>query len=122
MILHVLALFLAPFFGQSLADVFLYWDSTKLWWEPLLYPANVGGIYLFAADFAKAYGATMLVYLLVMFLGRKRFRPDSLFKMVGGMFLFPLFLTAGVIMDIQAIFSKNLTWKQIPHTGNKDLV
>lgn len=122
MILHVLALFLAPFFGQSLADAFLYWDSTKLWWEPLLYPANVGGIYLFAADFAKAYGATMLVYLLVMFLGRKRFRPDSLFKMVGGMFLFPLFLTAGVIMDIQAIFSKNLTWKQIPHTGNKDLV
>jgi hypothetical protein len=62
----------------------------------------------------------MVTYLLTMFLGRKRFRSVSVGKAVVGLFLFPLFLLSQFVLDIQALFSRNLAWKQIPHTGRQD--
>jgi hypothetical protein len=55
-----------------------------------------------------------------MFLGRKRFRSVSAGKAVLGLFIFPFFILSQFVLDIQALFSKNLVWKQIPHTGRRD--
>lgn len=66
------------------------------------------------------YTLSMMAYLLVMFCGRKRFGSVSSVKAAAGLFLFPIFLLSQFILDIQAMFSKNLQWKPIPHTGRKD--
>lgn len=57
---------------------------------------------------------------MTMFIGRKRFRMVSAGKTVLGLFLFPLFILSQFVLDIQALFSKNLAWKRIPHFGSRD--
>ena len=73
----------------------------------------VNGILSFSAISA-------VLYLLTMFCGRERFRSVSPAKKLAGVFLFPIFLLFQFIMDVQALFSKDLTWEAIPHIGKKD--
>lgn len=115
----VLLLF-APLFGESLYDAFLYWDSMRPWWYNLFCSGEIGLVFSLLAGFINAYVIAMVTYLLTMFCGRKRFGMVSTGKAVISLFTFPFFLLSQFILDIQAAFSKNLKWKQIPHTGRQD--
>ncbi len=63
---------------------------------------------------------SVITYLLTMLCGRNRLRSIPLTKAAAGMLLFPLFLFIQFILDVQALFSDDLQWKPIPHTGRKD--
>ena len=63
---------------------------------------------------------SITAYLLTMLCGQNRLRPVPFTKAAAGMLLFPLFLFFQYILDVQALFSKNLQWKPIPHTGRRD--
>ena len=119
-LLRSLLLLLAPLFGESVSRAFLYWDSSKSWWNNLFNSSETGALYSVFAGFINAYVVAMVTYLLTMLLGRKRFRSVSAGKAVLGLFLFPFFILSQFVLDIQALFSRNLAWKQIPHTGSKD--
>ena len=119
-LLRSLLLLLAPLFGESVSRAFLYWDSTKSWWYNLFSSSEAGALCSVAAGFINAYVGAMVTYLLTMFLGRKRFCSVSAGKAVLGLFLFPFFILIQFVLDIQALFSKNLNWKQIPHAGRRD--
>ncbi len=119
-LLRSLLLFFAPLFGESMVDAFLYWDSTKPWWHNLFQSRDTGALFSVIAGFINAYVVAMVAYLLTMLLGRKRFRSVSVGKAALGLFLFPLFVLSQFVIDIHALFSKNLVWKQIPHTGRRD--
>ena len=119
-LLRSLLLLFAPLFGESLSRAFLYWDSTNSWWYNLFCSTEKGALFSLLAGFINAYVVAMVTYLLTMFIGRKRFRSVSAGKVVLGLFLFPFFILSQFVLDVQALFSKNLAWKQIPHTGRKD--
>ena len=119
-LLRSLLLLFAPLFGESASRAFLYWDSTRPWWYNLFCSSETGALFSVVAGFINAYAVAMVTYLLTMFLGRKRFRSVSAGKAAAGLFLFPFFLLSQFVLDIQALFSKNLAWKQIPHTGRQD--
>ena len=63
---------------------------------------------------------SITAYLLTMLCGQNRLRSVPFTKAAAGMLLFPLFLFFQYILDVQALFSKNLQWKPIPHTGRRD--
>ena len=63
---------------------------------------------------------SITAYLLTMLCGQNRLRSAPFTKAAAGMLLFPLFLFFQYILDVQALFSKNLQWKPIPHTGRRD--
>ena len=98
---------------------FLFMSFSPLFGESLTFAFQTA-MYDFIISIMFYYALSMLVYLLVMFCGRKRFGSVSPVKATAGLFLFPIFLLSQFILDIQAMFSKNLQWKPIPHTGRKD--
>ena len=52
---------------------------------------------------------------------RKEIRRIALGTLVcDGIMIAGLFLLSQFVLDIQALFSRNLAWKQIPHTGRRD--
>lgn len=63
---------------------------------------------------------SITAYLLIMLCGQNRLRSVPFTKAAAAMLLFPLFLFFQYILDVQALFSKNLQWKPIPHTGRRD--
>ena len=119
-VLRSILLLFAPLFGESIVDAFLHWDSTSPWWHNLFRSSETGALFSVVASFINAYAVAMGAYLMTMFIGRKRFRMVSPAKVVLGLFLFPLFILSQFVLDIQALFSKNLAWKQIPHFGWRD--
>lgn len=120
MILHTFGLLLAPFFGESLSRAFLYWDSSKSWWQNLFLSPNIGLIYSLIGGFINTYVISFITALMTMCLGWKRFMPDSVITTVLAMLLFPIFLMLQMILDVQAILFRNIGWKPIPHIGNRD--
>ena len=119
-ILRLICLLFAPVFNQSLADAYLYWDNSKSIIYNLFISRKTGVLFSFISSLISSYIASIITYCLTMFIGRNRFKRLSPIKVIGGFFLFPLFIQSQFILDIQALFSRGLMWKQIPHTGRKD--
>ena len=119
-IIHCICLLFTPFFNENMIDAFLYWDHTKTVWYNLFGSNKTGLLISLASSFINSYIVSMITYFLTMFVGWKRFKSVTLFKAIIGIFFFPFFLLSQFVIDIQALFSKDLVWKQIPHTGKKD--
>lgn len=119
-ILRLICLLFAPVFNQSLTDAYLYWDNSKSIIYNLFISRKTGVLFSFISSLISSYIASIITYCLTMFIGRNRFKRLSPIKVIGGFFLFPLFIQSQFILDIQVLFSRGLMWKQIPHTGRKD--
>jgi len=119
-VLRMLLLLLTPLFNESLYDAYLYWDNSKSIIHNLFVSNKTGALYSIVSGFISSYIMAMITYCLTMFIGRNRFKSVSLFKNICGIFLFPFFILSQFVLDIQALLSKGLIWKQIPHTGKKD--
>ncbi len=100
--------FIAPIFGgeQGLRDTFgsffnLFFNNGYLW-------AFTRSIFIYSI------GCFLWVWL-IYFLERKRIKNVSFgIKLLSSIF-WPLFLFIQFVIDIQALFSRNLGWKPIPH-------
>ena len=74
-------------------------------------------------------GWTMLLGYIVLFLSaglifileRKRIPKMSFIKKIGVALFFPIFMALQFPLDVVALFSKNLTWKTIPHTDTTNV-
>lgn len=119
-VLRVILLLFTPMFGESIKDAFLYWDSSKSWIFNLFRSNQTGALFSIISGTISGGFTALLTYIGTMFVGRKRFKSLSIGKVIGAFVLFPLFILSQFVLDMQALFSNNLIWKQIPHTGNKD--
>lgn len=93
----------------SLCPLFGY-DAGKVWaWY---------GIFS-AAGFVLSYLITFLTGVLLFILERKRIPKAGGGTMFAALLLWPFFLLLNVILDVIALFKRNLEWKTIPH-GDKE--
>ena len=118
-LLRLLFLLFTPLFGESIKDAFLYWDHTKTWWYNIFSSKSTGALFSFISGLISSILLSIITYITTLFIGRNRFQSLSFGKIIGGLLLFPLFILSQFVLDIQALLSKNLIWKQIPHTGKK---
>lgn len=88
---------ISPLFG---------YDAAKVW--------TIYGI-VSAVGFAISYLLCLLSGVLLVLLERKRIPKVGFFTMLGALLLFPFFIGLNVILDVIALFVKNLEWKAIPH-------
>ncbi len=63
-----------------------------------------------------SYITLALSTILLFILERKRIKNVSFIKKVAIVLLFPIFMGLQFPIDVVALFSRNLTWKTIPHT------
>ena len=67
---------------------------------------------------AFSYATMMLMAIVVFIKDRNRIKGVSFIMKILITLLWPLFLLIQLPIDVQAFFSKNLTWKPIPHDDN----
>ncbi|MBR1676456.1 MAG: glycosyltransferase family 2 protein [Clostridia bacterium] len=65
---------------------------------------------------AWAYVFSMSTAILLYFLERKRIRKVSLPLKILSCLLFPFFMALSIILELIALFDKNVGWKSIPHS------
>lgn len=108
-LLQVILLLLTPLVSPetSLSDVFLRMGES-IW--------NPGGLLWIWLRNTLFSAVLLVISAAVIFISeRKRIKHVSLGKKILIALCWPLFLLIQLPMDIQALFSKNLGWKPIPH-------
>lgn len=82
--------------------------------------ARVWAIYgvISAVGFGISYLVTMLTGVLLVLLERRRIPRVRGVSLAAAILLWPFFLALNVVLDVVALFVKNLEWKAIPHGGN----
>lgn len=115
-LLQLIMTFLSPLFGISLRDAFLAtsYDSAIM---NIIHPT--GYLWNLARTCIMGYIGTLISAIIVFILGRKRIKNVSFIKKVWYTLIWPFFLLIQFPIDIQALFSKNLGWKPIPHDSAK---
>lgn len=92
---------LSPLFG---------YDAAKVW--------TIYGI-VSAIGFGISYVLCVAAGVLLVIIERKRIPKVGFFKMLGALLLFPFFMGINIILDVIALFIKDLEWKEIPHGNYK---
>ena len=69
-----------------------------------------------AISLAIGYVGMVLIAVVLFIVERKRIANVSVVKRVGMALLFPIFMLIGYLLEIVAVFVKNVAWKTIPHT------
>jgi cellulose synthase/poly-beta-1,6-N-acetylglucosamine synthase-like glycosyltransferase len=100
LILQIIAIAIAPLFGM---------DAGTSW--------KIFGIN-FGISFVIGYVSCLIAVLLLVCVERKHIPKMSRFTMAVAIILWPIFLAISIILDCISLFTKNLEWKVIPHTGS----
>ncbi len=69
-----------------------------------------------------SYVSTFLMSVLIFIVERKRIHNVSFIKKVFICLFWPLFLLIQFPIDVQALFSRNLGWKEIPHSDTTKVI
>ncbi len=102
-ILQFILLNFSPLFGLN------YWAVMSTWLISTL------------KTFAFSYLGTFLTGLVVMIAEHKRIHGVSFIKKIGILLMLPLFMFLQFFLDLVALFSKNLKWKEIPHNDSTNI-
>ena len=101
LIIQLILTAFCPYFG---------YDPVKVW----TFYGIVSGI-----GFGISYAICILQAVLLLILEHKRIPRVGFFTMLGALLVWPFFLMLNVVLDVVALFKKNLEWKEIPHCGGK---
>ena len=101
LIIQLILTAFCPYFG---------YDPVKVW----TFYGIVSGI-----GFGISYAICILQAVLLLILEHKRIPKVGFFTMLGALLVWPFFLMLNVVLDVVALFKKNLEWKEIPHCGGK---
>ena len=69
-----------------------------------------------AISLAGGYVALVFIAVAIFVLEHKRIHNVSIPKRIGMALLFPIFMLVGYLLEIAAVFAKDVKWKPIPHT------
>ena len=111
-VLYFLLLLLTPIVDRTLTlqQVFLGTAADRF--------GSNGVLYEFLRGIILSYATTFLSGLVVFISEHKRIMNVSFFKKVLIAILWPAFVWIQLFIDLQALFSKNLGWKPIPHNDH----
>ena len=100
----------APLIDKSLTwQQVLLGDSMNLLW-------STGLLFGWLRSMALSFGTIFIGAWLVFFIDRKRVKGVPWWRKLLIALFWPLFLGIQFLMDVQALFSRNLAWKPIPHS------
>ena len=102
-LLQVLMLMFAPLFGISFGATLLGWLKS------------------FGITCLTTYLSSFIQAIVLFIVERKRIQGVSFGKKVVLTFVWPLFIMIQFIIDVVALFSKNVGWKTIPHTDTTSI-
>ena len=108
-VIQVALYLVVPLFdsGVSVKEVFLGNTAS-------IFSSN-GFLFAMLRSGLSSYFTMMLSAVLIFLVERKRIKKIGFFKKVLVVLCWPLFLIIQFLIDVQALFSLNLTWKPIPH-------
>jgi len=113
-ILQVILTLFCPLFGISLHETFLGVSDPNA--SFIMHIINAKGfLYTTLRSVIMGYIGSVITAIVVFILGHKRIKNVSLPRKIWLTIVWPLFLFIQFPMDVQALFSKNLGWKVIPH-------
>lgn len=95
-LLNMILTMLSPIFGS---------DPVPFWKNFLI--SNVSTLIM-------GYIGMMVGALLILIVEHKRIKCNF-WKKVGAVICYPLFVSINFVLDVVALFSKNIVWKEIPH-------
>ena len=113
-ILQLIFTLLCPVFGISLKDAFLgaNYDGFNI----MNFINARGYLFNLVKSCVTGYVVTVLSAVIVFIVAGKRVKNVSFMRKVWLSLIWPFFLVIQFPMDVQALFSKNLGWKVIPHS------
>ena len=119
-VLQVILLLLGPLFTDlSMYQIFINYDYSQNWFMNLVFNQS----YLFSNARTTIMGYFGMVFMAVLcfIMGRKKIRHVNFFLKIALIILWPLFLAIQFLIDIHALFVRNLAWKTIPHKDDTDI-
>ena len=111
-VLYFLLLLLTPLFDHTLTlqQVFLGTASDRF--------GSNGVLFEFLRGLVITFGVGVLSAIVVFIAEHKRIKGVSIWKKILITLFWPLFVGIQLFLDVQALFSKNLGWKPIPHSDH----
>lgn len=120
-LIQLILTFMSPLFGVSLSTAFLgSYEAGISFFEKLL----IGNGYLFfmLRNAIIAYIGTFFSGILTFIIGHKQIHGVPFWKKIYLSLMWPFFLVIQFPIDVQALFSRNLEWKVIPHKDKKKII
>ncbi len=109
-IIRFILFIIAPLIDDSITmkQIFIgSFSANQITYDGLLFIWLKSAIYSYITIFLGA--------LVVFFVDRKRTKSVSLWEKIKISLVWPIFLLIQIPIDVQVLFSKNLSWKPIPH-------
>ena len=109
-IIQIVLYLIAPLVDSSVGfyNVFIG-DSTNVL-------TSQGALFVWLRSFVISYSGLLLSAIVIFIAERKRIKNVSFFKKVLISLTWPFFLFIQFLICMQALFSRNLIWKPIPHS------
>ena len=109
-VIQAIMLFIAPFVSSELtfSNVFIG-DSTNVL-------TSQGALFIWLRSLVISYVVMLMTAVLVFIVERRRIKGVSLLNKVMISLMWPFFLIIQFPICVQALFSRNLVWKPIPHS------
>lgn len=119
-VLQVILLLLGPLFTDlSLYQIFINYDYSQNWFMNLVF--NQSYLFSNARTTIMGYFGMVFMAILCFIMGRKKIRHVNFFLKIALIIVWPLFLAIQFLIDIHALFVKNLAWKTIPHKDDTNI-
>lgn len=119
-VLQVILLLLGPLFTDlSMYQIFINYDYSQNWFMNLVF--NQSYLFSNARTTIMGYFGMVFMAILCFIMGRKKIRHVNFFLKIALIILWPLFLAIQFLIDIHALFVRNLAWKTIPHKDDTDI-
>lgn len=119
-VLQVILLLLGPLFTDlSMYQIFINYDHSQNWLMNLVF--NQSYLFSNARTTILGYFGMVFMAILCFIMGRKKIRHVNIFLKIALIILWPLFLAIQFLIDIHALFVRNLAWKTIPHKDDTDI-
>jgi len=119
-VLQVILLLLGPLFTDlSMYQIFINYDYSQNWFMNLVF--NQSYLFSNARTIIMGYFGMVFMAILCFIMGRKKIRHVNFFLKIALIILWPLFLAIQFLIDIHALFVRNLAWKTIPHKDDTDI-
>ena len=112
-ILQTLLTFLSPCFGISLSEAFFGSGFSGSLLKDLIAPSGL--LLTLLRNVVLTCLSTIIVAIMTFVVGHKRIKNVSFIKKIVFCLFYPFFVLTQYLIDLQALFTKSVEWKVIPH-------
>ncbi|MCR5231551.1 MAG: hypothetical protein K6B64_02790, partial [Acholeplasmatales bacterium] len=101
--------------------IFKNYDYNTNWFMNLLFNQNSAYLFSSLRTLLLGYFGMVFMAILCFIMGRKKIRHVNFFLKIALIIIWPAFLAIQFLIDIHALFVRNLAWKTIPHADDTNI-